>query len=51
VYRSWEGEIGCRNKGGLQLFEVKEQKDTRKGGELKQIKERDLKEKKEGKKQ
>jgi hypothetical protein len=36
---------------GLQLFEVKEQHGTRNGGELKQIKERNVKEKKEGKKQ
>jgi hypothetical protein len=51
VYRSWQGEIGCRNEGGLQLFEVKEQHDTRNGGALKQIKEINLKGKKEGKKQ
>jgi hypothetical protein len=48
VYRSWQGEIGRRNEEGLQLFEVKEQHGTRNGGELKQIKEGILKDKKEG---
>jgi hypothetical protein len=37
--------------GGLQLFEAKEQHDTRNGGELKQTKEINLKKRKEGKKQ
>lgn len=51
MYRSWQGEIVCRIEGSRQLFEVKEQHGTGNGGELKQIKERNMKEKKEGKKQ